>query len=369
MQISLDALPDNTAEKTETQGPQPGRILTLEGLPDDTPAQLRQNYREFIDNPEQYVRARRAARLTGLPEPTALRNLPKVERLASEPDWHALADTAPRTASALTSIELFPIAHDDAPTIGGIEHSLKAIGAGAVQATLGLSEGIWRTPDAIARVSTAAQKALPDVLGPQIIADVFGLVAKATNPIADKISEAQRILSDDPETFGDSFQRISIKGQQADAAMAQAIGGNLQPLGTVVTDPEAWAGFVGNAIPSLVTAWKSGGSLPFIGWLEGMQTAQNAAEFEKKTGQKIDPVHFTQAMAQAATINAVLERFGLDQVLGAKGGGLSGVLKATLSEGSTEGLQQFNSNLAQLAAYNPQQNLSEGVLGTNSLCI
>lgn len=315
--------------------------------------------------PDTAGKALQISSTKGIDALVAAKQLPQLQDELDQDQWDAFVKDHPISARNLSNnLVLAAAARDDLPQIGAIERGLKALGSGAVQATLGLSEGIWRTPDAIARVSTAAQRVLPGVIGPQIIADTFGLIAKATNPLADKISEAQKLLAEDTDSFGDSFKRINIKGQQADAALSQAMGGNLQGLGNVLTDPEAWAGFIGNAVPSLVSAWKSGGSVPFLAWMEGMQTAQNAAEFEKKTGHKIDPADFTQAMAQAATLNAWLERFGLDKVMGAKGGGLTGVLKATLSEGGTEGLQQFNSNLAQLAAYNQDQNLGEGVLGS-----
>lgn len=367
MALDFEGLPDNTPN------PQPGNTpaapssgLSLVGLPDDTPTVLQNNYRSALDNPDEVIRARKAARLTGIPVATVKRNLPTVERAASEPDWHALSSSAPKTAAMLADVNLFQIANDDTVPLSGFERMLNAFGAGGAQAALGIAESIWRTPDALARGNRMAPDAVLQAISPNVRAGkvVMNALSQITNRAADRISESQQLLNDNPAVYGDAFQRISIKGQQADAALSRALSGDMQPLLGIATDPEAWSGFLGQAAPSIYTAYKSGGSIPFMAWLEGMQTASDAADFEKKTGQKIAPAKFAQAFAQAATVNALLEKYGIDKVLGVKGAGIAGILKATVSEGGTEGLQQFNSNLSQYLAYNPEQNLGAGVVGS-----
>ena len=217
---------------------------------------------------------------------------------------------------------------------------------------------------------------LPDWMTAKVFPDPFETIEYGVNiggkqliagmtTAADAVRDSARKLAEDPATFGETFQRTMQKGAQADEAFSAALGGDFEPLSNVVTDPEAWSGFIGQAAPSLFLAYKSGGSIPFIAWLESMEVANDVAEFEKETGQRIDPQLFMQATAQVAVINTALEKFGLDKVFGQSGKGvLSSILKGALVEGGTEGLQQFNTNVAAMLAYDPSRDLGEGVLGS-----
>jgi hypothetical protein len=188
-----------------------------------------------------------------------------------------------------------------------------------------------------------------------------GIQTGGMTDIGHRIGEAQKILTEESETFG----RMAEKGQQADEALNELLAGNVGPIGNIITDPEAWAGFIGQAAPSLYTAYKSGGSIPFMAWLEGMEASGSALEFEQRTGQRLSPEQFSQAVAQTAIVNSLLEKYGLDKVLGAPGEKiLSSAIKGGLTEGGTEALQQFNGNVAAYVAYDPEQSLTEGVLGS-----
>ena len=274
------------------------------------------------------------------------------------------------------------LAHDDIEPLAKIESGFaKTAAAGAAQAVLGISEGIWRTPDAAQRAvgylaGTIEKTGLPAYLNPvRGVQDAIRIISEGrlpvgpkfmtgTTDVADRISSAQELLTD-KETFGSSFADLQTLAQNADKALATAIQtGNMSQVGQVITDPNYWSAFVGQAIPSLYMAMKSGGSTAFLGWIEGMEQANNAADFEKRTGVKISDAEFVQAFAQTAVVNSLLERTGLDKVLGAKGNGLKGIAKAMVAEGGTEALQQINSNLSALLAYNPEQGLSEGVLAS-----
>ena len=323
-------------------------------------------------NPDQTAKARQLAQTTGVPAPVVERNLRDVEHRARVNEYDALLEKSPAVARKLQDPDFAKLAHDDVGVLTQVERAVKAGLAGAAQATLNLAESIFRTPEAVGRISKAGEQAagLPWWSNPLGQLDdamrlLSGAGAASPTNVADKIGEAQKILAENPDTFGETFQRLAQKGQAADAAFQSGLKGDFSPILDIVTDPEAWAGFIGQAAPSLAMAWQSGGSLPFLAWLEGLDAAGTAAEFEQRTGQKISDADFAQAVAQAASINAVLEKTGLGQVIGgAARGTLPGFMRGTLGEGTTEALQQFNTNLAAFLSYNPEQTLSEGVLGS-----
>lgn len=373
--IDLSGLPDKPDNGTASRnGIDRSRLHTRADM-------LATRYRNTPTSPDEYARIRDLSKRTGLPKVVTQRNLSEAEKMAAEPDWQGLEQSAPTASLKLAKdVEFFRLAHDDADQIGALERTLKAAGAGTSQAVLALAESILRTPQAANRWLASINEAgealgLPEwmtrpVMGNPLDAIERGVTvgdyhAAGTTEAADAIADAQRRLAEDPATFGETFARLGEKAQQADAAFTQLMEGNPEPIGEVLTDPEAWAGFISQAAPSLYTAYKSGGSIPFLAWLEGMEAANDAAEFERRTGQRLSPAQFTQAQAQVALVNSVLERFGLDRVFGNAGRGkLSGFIRGALSEGGTEGLQQFNTNLAALAAYDRERSLGEGVLGS-----
>ncbi len=307
-------------------------------------------------------------------------------------DFH-LFDVAEGAAARLSSAPLLEnavrrnarlgkLVHDDIEPLAKIESNFAQVAAASVgQAVLGISEGIWRTPDAAQRAvgylaSTVEKTGLPAYLNPiRGVQDVLQFISEGqlpvgpklfsgTNDAASAVNDAQKMLTD-KGTFPSAFADVQTLAQNADKALATAVKtGNAQQVAQVITDPNYWSAFLSQAVPSLYLAMKSGGSTGFMAWMEGMEQAGNAAEFEKKTGQKISDAEFTQAVAQTALVNALLEKYGLDKVLGAKGGGLKGIFKAIFAEGGTEGLQQVNSNLAALLAYDEGKSLTEGVMAS-----
>jgi hypothetical protein len=250
-----------------------------------------------------------------------------------------------------------------------------AAGVGAAQATLGISESIWRTPEDIGRTLDGINKVLGikamsdwavekgwlpgiDVKEGGLWQEALGNWTNSTE-IANRIAEA----NDDLLLF-EPFNRMAKKGEQASAALESLLSGDVDPVLDILSDPEAWAGFIGQAAPSLYAAYKSGGSIPFIAWLEGMEASNDAADFEQRTGQQIDPANFLQAKAQILLFNTLLEKAGLETVFGQGKGFLSSAIKGFLGESTTEAGQQFNSNMAALVAYDPERKLSEGVLAS-----
>ena len=259
-----------------------------------------------------------------------------------------------------------PVAKPDV----GITDALKMLGAGATQATLGVSESVLRTPEAIQRHIENLTSALPEAPREFLNrGNPFATLSRGmegtdfggANVAADEVSNVQESLVES----GDFpvYTRLAEKGQQADRAFKAAINGDTSRLGGVLTDPEAWAGFIGNSIPSLYAAYKSGGSPVFIAWLEGMETASSVADFEKSTGQSVSSQDFVKAQAQVMAINTWLEKFGLDKVLKVgKGNIVSSMLKGSTSEAGTEMLQEFNQNLSQKLSFDPDKELTTGLM-------
>ncbi len=360
-------------------------------------------------NPDEAARGKALAEKAGLPTDVVERNRPEIERKTKLEEYDALLESSPKLRDRLAADpDLAKQAHDDLDSLSWWERAqnlavsvvspgaprppsrdgeggsaMAAFGGGIEQATLGISESIWRTPDALTRgmqylSETVERTGLPRELNPvrgleslsRTVSEGglrFGpggaLATPSTNEIADQLDESTQMLAEDPETFGNTFARLQQKGQLADQAFQEALGGDFGKLGEVLTDPEAWAGFIGQAAPSLYLAYKSGGSLPFIAWLESMEVASDAAEFEERTGTEIAPEKFVQAQAQVALVNSFLERAGLENIMAGKGGPLTSFIRGGLGEGTTEGLQAFNTNAAIFAAYDQDKSLSEGVLG------
>lgn len=296
----------------------------------------------------------------------AKEKLAKVEPSNTEAT-ETLGDRIEREATSAEGKEL--IAKGEERTRG-----VTTFGAGAALGTLGMSEAEFRTPEAIGRAAGAVSEGiealgLPRWLNPvRAIEGAADYVAHGQIPgtnirtggssdIADRISDTSSEL-----TKSGAFKRIVEKSQDADAAFDHAMEtGDMSGVFQTMSDPEAWAGFIGQAAPSLVSAYLSGGSLPFIAWLESMEVASDAADFERRTGEQVSDADFTQAAGQVALVNTFLEKFGLDQILKAtKGNILSSMLKKGVAEFGTEWGQNFNTNLAAFLNYNKEQSLTEG---------
>jgi len=246
------------------------------------------------------------------------------------------------------------------------------VGANLVQATAGLAEGALRFPGDSARLRSGVEKGLgiptlPGVFGTSPIQIGMEALGKGIGGAPGLTSTADQLAANmdafaaaNPEVFG----RIEEKHRKADEATDAALMGDFGPLADVLTDPEAVAGFIAQAAPSVVAAWLSGGSMPFMMFMEGMEVSSDAAEFEERTGQKISDEDFAQAYAQASIIGGLFEKIGFTSMFGkriaqsATGGFFTGML----GEMTTEGLQALNSNLAIHYAYNENKSLTGGIL-------
>ena len=329
-------------------------------------------------NPDQAAQADQLAKRMQLPQDVVARNLTDVRLQSMVEEYDQKIKTSPVLLREMrTRQTLAQQAHDDIEPLKKIESGFASLSAaGAGQAVLGISESIWRTPDAAKRLvgylaGIVEKTGLPRYLNPiRGAEDLINVLAEGrlpvgpklfegTTDVANRISNAQDILTKNTTVFGD-LQKL---GENADLALKTAITqGNVQQLGQVFSDPKYWTAFLGQAAPSLYTAIKSGGSTAFMGWMEGMEQAGNAADFEQRTGVKISDAEFSQAVMQTAIVNSLLEKTGLDKVMGAKGKGVKGIFQAIMGEGGTEALQQINSNLSAMLTYDNGKSLLEGVV-------
>ncbi len=336
------------------------------------------------DNPDEAAKAAKLARQYPLADDVLLRNLRDVEMHAVVDKADKRLSTSPKLAEYMrTSPFVASQAHDDIEPLAKVESILPTlVAASAGQLVLGMAENTWRTPDTVQRLvgylaGTIEKTGLPRYLNPvrgvQDIIRVFSegrlpvgpKLFEGTTDVANAVGRAQNILSEDKDTFGTAFADVGALNKNADQALKTALDtGDVSQLGQVISDPKYWASFMAQAAPSLYAAIKSGGSTAFLAWMEGMEQSSNAADFEQRTGVKISDAEFAQATMQTAIVNGTLERMGLDRVLGAQGKGLSGIVRAMFTEGGTEALQQLNSNLSALLAYDEGKSLLEGVVGS-----
>lgn len=279
-------------------------------------------------------------------------------KIGSEPPVE-LTESVPQAAPEGAPWRQYEQASDAGGVVDKIGDTLTAGGAGLTTGTLNLSGSVWRSPEAGSRYSRGAYDALrsrgvPDWLNPfgapTLILDKiakghdFGKFhAAGTSDVADRIGESMRILNETSPTF----KRAAQGNDEAQKALEGLIDGNTELFWAVAKDPEAWASAMGNAIPTLLAAWKSGGSLAFMGWMEAMEAAESAVQFEEETGIRISDAEFAAATAATGAVNSLLEKTGLDAILGKLPGGKSivGRLIAAMGvEGGTEFMQETVQN-------------------------
>jgi hypothetical protein len=333
-------------------------------------------------NPDKHADTLDLTNKTGLPGFVVETDVESSKRQSqlNQYDFSSIADNYPATSHYFSDVDNAIIAQDDIDFMTSMESVLNTIQAGAAGAasgTLGVSEAIFRTPEAAHRWVRGLNTAFEDVTGlspvinpARAIESTLDFFSTGKIPgtniqkggmtdIAGAIDESQKILGEEFEPFKANVES-SVK---ADEAFNNALDGDFAGVADLVTDPVAVAGFVGQAVPSLALAYLSGGSLPFIGWLESMEVASNAAEFEERTGEKISDVDFMQAQTQVAILNSALEKIVPDKLLtGEAGKSALSILTTGLKEMGTEATQAFNTNLAEKLSFDPEKSLTTGVL-------
>jgi len=238
---------------------------------------------------------------------------------------------------------------------------------GARQGVAGLYESFYATPGAFKRavidpVNQIADKAIeslggdPEVVNPRVNID--------TGPVGRFFEGNEQAFRQWADEGGnrEAAEALAAKAQKANQAFNDALEGDLSGVGEVLSDPSAWAGFIGQAAPSLAVAALSGGSISVIGWMEAMEAAKDAEDFERRTGVRLSPMEFSRAVGQTAAVNSILEKAGVDRVLNPGRGSLvTRALKAGTAEGTTEALQELSSNVA-AQSYDPDRSTTENVL-------
>lgn len=238
---------------------------------------------------------------------------------------------------------------------------------GARQGVAGLYESFYATPRAFRRtvidpVNEIADRAIeslggdPETINPRVELD--------TGPVGAFFESNEQAFREWADQGGnrEAAEALAAKAQEANQAFNDALEGDLSGVGQVLSDPSAWAGFIGQAAPSLAVAALSGGSIAVIGWMEALEAAKDAEDFERRTGVKLSPMEFTRAVGQTAAVNSILEKAGVDRVLNPGSGSLvTRALKAGTAEGTTEALQELSSNVA-AQTYDPERSTTENVL-------
>jgi len=131
------------------------------------------------------------------------------------------------------------------------------------------------------------------------------------------------------------------------------------PSGKYANNPDNWKGYtdmrraymtIAHNLPLMgsfvaSTALTGPFSAVMMGAVEAGQANEAIIEYEKATGKKVDPATREMIITSVGAINGVLERVGIDAVMG-KIPGIKGIIgkwiAGTITEGSTEALQELN---------------------------
>lgn len=258
----------------------------------------------------------------------------------------------------------------------GISYSPEAI----LKSVDGILDGLDRVGKAIGLPDWMLERKYVgpnDLIAPLIRGKDFGSYHMAgTNDIAMMVKRAGKAIENPIQA--EAIKRVGV---QANAALDQAIQtGDTTAIVDVLSDPKAWATAFGQAAPSLAVAMLGG--VPAIAALEGGGATSELKDYEKQSGRKVGDLEAANAILQTTVINTLLEKLGLDAMLGKLppqvqqkllGATIEGVkgrmLRAgtgagvgMVGEASTEALQQVNENLAKRTNYDSEQSLSDGVL-------
>lgn len=253
--------------------------------------------------------------------------------------------------------------------------------AGFTSALRSMNEGLHRAPRALGRfyqagenwMARGAEAAIEAVGGDpaeinrrlaplgraaQVVKRGADALVRPLDRIADQIAARQQHLNQtDP-----GHQMHARQSEEVEAAFQQLLQGEPGPFIRKLGDPHAWAAALGQAAPSLAASMASGGNLGVIAVLEGLEGLNDVAEFERRTGIQVSPEEFAQAQTQVMTIGALLEKAGVDRILGVKGNRLlSDLARAGMAEALTEMGQAVNANAAKRWSYDPTQAYTEGV--------
>ncbi len=327
-------------------------------------------------NPDQHALDMKISRKTGFDVEVVKAQRSTLERdlRMQEFNLNTFGET-PATEAFYSDLAKASLSHDDVENLSALERTLTPI-ASIAQAIFSMEEGALRIPGFLedtAALSAQGYEAmgLPKAVNPiRGVEMILGGVRKAADPYTDSFQKTRKIL---PE-LANPFNRVMGMNTKGDKAFEDALTGEFKPLMEVLTDPEAVSTYGANAVPSLLVALASGGSLPVIMGTEGGGELVEQADFQTEKGKAIPLEQKVQATIQTAVINGMLEKVGVDYLrkfpqfkkffkeADDAGVNVADIFKAGIAEGGTELLQQFNQNIAQLLSYDPEQSLTSGML-------
>lgn len=182
---SLDSAIDSTSKAPDAVDPLDAAIDAV--APDKS--RLRQSlYVATRQDPNDYARATKLSRSTGLPPPIIARNLKTVQQRATIDELDAAIDSTSVLGKRMENPDFAAVAHDDAANLSAVERTLRMLGKGGRALASGVpafDEGMWGLAqagaDTLSKYITAplAGTVLPeDPLAR--MADYFGRQRKAS---------------------------------------------------------------------------------------------------------------------------------------------------------------------------------------------
>lgn len=327
-------------------------------------------------NPDQQAKDMKLSRASGIPVDAVKVDPAQVERNVrmQQFDFNTFGQKNPATEAFYSDLAKASLAHDDVHNLSALEQTLTPF-ASVTQAGMSIEEGVLRVPQFAEDLTKLASQNLETLGLPRVVNPVRGLemIASGWRMIANPWAEQFRKARQELPNVGKPFQRLNEVNQQGDVAFDTAVKGDFKPLMSVLADPEAVSTYAANALPSLMVAVASGGSIPVVMGMEGSSELTSQADYAAQHGE-IPLADRVQATIQTAVINGMLEKFGIDYLrrfpvfkkffkeADAAGVKISDVLKTMGAEAGTETLQQLNQNIAEALTYNPDQSLTSGVL-------
>lgn len=342
-----------------------------------------------------------------VPEIDYRKSVPLTVRKGNEVEW--LSQNRPDELARLQRLEAAQATDDTKRLSSEYKAQIASQPQQGTSATLGenlatgtaaVGEALMNIPGAVQRVVDGA-KDLADDAGrkmgvPEWMLErkFVGLDDLTTKPLAEgftlgdqkfsgfnDIAAAYKDLASMAKTPEGNKESARIKAL-AQRAQSDALRGDFNALGEVLSDPNAWATVGGQALPFLAAAAATGGSLPALMSIEGGAAESELQAYEAQTGTRVDNIAAASAIIQRAGINGVLEKLGLSAVWGKMPGHVkaqvmdfaaknlatrlttrSGMAAyGAAGEFGTEALQKVNENAAAKFNYNENQALDEDVL-------
>ena len=352
-----------------------GAVRELAFLAPETPQsrqlRIKQNFIQATGtDPEQAAVNLEIARQLGVPA-RAIADRPTEAKQILETrlfDPERLEAMSPGVAKYVSDPEVMEIWRDELDQIGSFENALRKTLAPIEIGTAGVARAVAAIPETAARMlpedspfRQAADLATTGQLTLRIPGQKPITVAaesyRGSAGVSQKIGEIQTSATQNDPYLRQVAQDVELGNR----ALGSALEGDASGLQELIDRPSALLNYIGLAAPSLAVTWATGGSLKAIGTLEAASQAADAADFERRTGVKIPDSEFRAVVGLTGVVNGLLERYGFDQLSNGRTG-LTGILSRGLTEAGTEAGQSLFPNVLEQQTYNPEQDVTEGVL-------